>query len=498
MDLIFDILTGGGDEGAPARQLQVMGALDTDSVPNPADLTWVLVIAALCMLYMAWGIGANDVANSFATAFGANCLTIHQACVIAAVCELGGSVLLGGSVSDTIRKGMMDIKLYAGDEGRVIIMAGMTSVLLAAATWLLVASKYGLPVSTTHSAVGGVVAIAVASKGYDSVKWDKVGMIVLSWFVSPALASFVGFCSYAVIKKMVMQHEDSFRRAKIASPILVFILMFTVAMFTIYKGAKGIGLDKISTGAAIGISVAVSLVFAGISYPLMMWHAKNLEAKEAEKEAQKATEEAGTAAEKEKDPSHAEDVQVQVAEEANVEKVEEGIKFDQKTEMMFKSLVVVIAGFQSLAHGANDVANSVGPFGAVLAAKDGPLSKKTEIPIWVFFLAGGFIVIGLIMYGQQVMRTIGKNITEVTPSKACCAQWAATLVVLLATRLGLPISTTHAAVGGVLGVGLVDGTSAINWRVMVKIFFSWIITLPICGLAAAGTYALFLPAVLLG
>jgi len=165
------------------------------------------------------------------------------------------------------------------------------------------------------------------------------------------------------------------------------------------------------------------------------------------------------------------------------------------TERIFQSFVVVIAGFQSLAHGANDVANSVGPFGAVLAASGGELEKKSETPVWVFVAAGVMIVVGLAMYGRKVMSTIGSNITPMTPSKAACAQWAATCVVLFATRAGIPISTTHAAVGGVLGVGLVDGPKAIDWKLMAKVFLSWIMTLPLVGIAAAGAYALFLPAV---
>jgi len=164
------------------------------------------------------------------------------------------------------------------------------------------------------------------------------------------------------------------------------------------------------------------------------------------------------------------------------------------TERIFQCFVVIIAGFQSLAHGANDVANSVGPFGAVLAAAQGPLEKKSVIPVWVFVVAGACIVLGLGMYGRKVMATIGSNITPVTPSKAACAQWAATCVVLLATRLGIPISTTHAAVGGVIGVGLADGVKNVDYRVLLKIFASWVITLPLVAVAAAGAYALFLPA----
>ena len=196
------------------------------------------------MAFMAWGIGANDVANSFGTAFGAKCLTIRQAVVIAAVCEMCGAVLLGGHVSDTIRKGMMDVELYSGNEGRVLIMSGMMCVLLAAGAWLLLASKYGLPVSTTHSAVGGVIAFAITSRGYGSVAWDSVGMIVASWFISPAMSCAFAFILYSIIRRFVLQHDDSLRRAKIAAPFLTFLMTFIVAMFTIYKGAKGLGRRK--------------------------------------------------------------------------------------------------------------------------------------------------------------------------------------------------------------------------------------------------------------
>jgi len=464
---------------------------------NPNDLDWVLWISGFCMAFMAWGIGANDVANSFGTAFGARCLTIRQAIVIAAVCELAGAVLLGGHVSDTIRKGMMDVDLYSGDEGRCLIMAGMTGVLLAAATWLLLASKYGLPVSTTHSAVGGVIAFAITSRGYGSVKWSKVGMIIASWFISPALSAIFGFCLYSAIRFFVLRHEDSFRRAKIASPILVFLMTFILAMFTIYKGAKGVGLHKTDPGVAVGSSIAISAVAAALSMLFVKWWSGRLEKMEASARAEKEKELSevnlgGEAAEPAKPTGEPNKELSQV-------KLEEGGAVEceefSNTERIFQCFVVVIAGFQSLAHGANDVANSVGPFGAVLAASDGELEKKSEIPVWVFVVAGLCIVIGLAMYGRHVMATIGKNITPITPSKAACAQWAATCVVLIATRAGIPISTTHAAVGGVLGVGLADGVRNIDWKVMVKVFGSWIVTLPLVGIAAAGTYALFLPAV---
>lgn len=463
------------------------------SYPNPDDLTWVLVVAGLCMAFMAWGIGANDVANSFGTAFGAQCLTIKQAVVIAAVCELTGAVLLGGAVSDTIRKGMMDIDLYSGDEGRVLIMAGMTAVLLAAASWLLLATRYGLPVSTTHSAVGGVIAFAITSRGYGSVNWSKVGMIVASWFISPALSCVCGFFLYSMIRFFVLNHDDSFRRAQIATPILIGLMTLIVALFTIYKGAKGIGLHKTDPAVAVGISLAIAAVAGGVSIPFVRWWSGKLERGEI-----KSVIQPDAANENEMDSAVPDQAESKKPTETKAAELEEGKVKESPfsdTERIFQSFVVVIAGFQSLAHGANDVANSVGPFGAVLAARGGELEKKSETPVWVFVAAGFMIVVGLAMYGRKVMATIGSNITPMTPSKAACAQWAATCVVLFATRAGIPISTTHAAVGGVLGVGLVDGPKNIDWKLMAKVFLSWVMTLPLVGIAAAGAYALFLPAV---
>jgi len=482
-------------------------------VPAPEDLTWLVVLAGFSMMYMAWGIGANDVANAFGPAFGARSLTITQACVIAAVCEASGAILMGASVSDTIRKGMMSIKLYSGDDGRVLILVGMTAVLIGAATWLLVASKFGLPVSTTHSAVGGVIAIAVISKGYASVKWAKVGMIIASWFISPAMSCLASWAIYMIIKKCVLQHPDSMRRAKLATPIFVFIVTFVVALFTIYKGGKGLGLHKTTIGMALGMSAAISAVAALAAYPFVSWWARKI----MEKEGQAIPSELQGKLE-EPSKGNPEDNQTvgsaQTTEdaiivgldevlaardevkpkEAKKEEVEERVAFTP-TEQLFTGPVVIIAGFFSLAHGANDVANSVGPFGAVLAAFDGPLEKKTEIPLWVFVAAGVAIVIGLATFGIHVMQTIGNKITPITPPKAFVVNFAATLVVLIATKAGIPISTTHASVGAVVGVGLADGAGNVSWKVMSKVFLSWILTLPIVGISAAGIFAMLLPCV---
>lgn len=474
------------------------------------------------MMYMAWGIGANDVANAFGPAFGARSLTVKQACIIAAFCEAGGAILMGGSVSDTIRKGMMSVKLYEGDDGRVLIMVGMTSVLIAAATWLLVASKFGLPVSTTHSAVGGVIAFAITSKGYGSVKWEKIGMIVASWFISPVMSGVMAAVLWLSIYHLVLKHPNSLQRAKLAAPVLVFLVTFVVSLFTVYKGGKGLGLNKTTPEAAVGVSIAISLPLAALSYPFVTWWAgkvltenakgatKGEQAKDGNQETSVAPTtpyEVDCAADTFNTDGQPADTKPEVCadklaslEEGGkkavaMEEEEPALQEQTQTEKMFTGLVVIIAGFFSLAHGANDVANSVGPFGAVLSAFDGPLEKKSEIPLWVFVAAGVMIVVGLATYGVHVMRTIGGKITPMGPPHAFCVNFASTIVVLIATRAGIPVSTTHASVGAVLGVGIANGLRKVDWKVMGKVFLSWILTLPIVGITAAGIFALFLPCV---
>lgn len=423
---------------------------------------------------------------------------------------------MGGSVSDTIRKGMMSVSLYDGDDGRVLVMVGMTSVLLAAATWLLVASKYGLPVSTTHSVVGGVIAFAVSSKGYSSVKWGKIGMIVASWFISPVLSGVMASILWLSLHHLVLKHPDSLRRAKLAAPVLVFLVTFVVALFTVYKGGKGLGLSKTTPEVAVAVSVALSLPIAAISFPFVTWWAgkeqtdvasdgKELatseQPKEVSQEAQttppESTPESGIDVSLEKSDVNT-DRDASLEEgcvDAVVKETGEPLQEQTQTEKMFTGLVVIIAGFFSLAHGANDVANSVGPFGAILAAFDGPLEDKADIPIWVFVGGGVMIVVGLATYGVHVMRTLGNKITAMSPPHAFCVNFASTIVVLIATRAGIPVSTTHASVGAVLGVGIANGVREVDWNVMGKVFLSWILTIPIVAITAAGMFAFLLPTV---
>jgi phosphate/sulfate permease len=291
------------------------------------------------------------------------------------------------------------------------------------------------------------------------------------------------------------------------------MISFVVALFTIYKGGKGLGLHKTSPAVAIGISAGVSVLLGLLSYPFVGWWARKCEANMTKQEEAEATSVPSTPGNSEvpcevaKGDPEAQAEQPEDQQPTTVDEIEVAVKAIEipqdpkevartaQTEQLFTGFVVIIAGFFSLAHGANDVANSVGPFGAVLSAYEGELKKKSEIPIWVFIASGFMIVVGLATYGVHVMKTLGTKITAMTPSRAFCVNFASTIVVLIATRAGIPVSTTHASVGAVLGVGIAQGARSVQWKVLVKVFLSWILTLPIVGVTAMGVFALLLPTV---
>lgn len=357
----------------------------------------------------------------------------------------------------------------------------------------------------------------MASKGYGSVKWGKVGMIVLSWVLSPAMSGAVGFITYWLLKKLVLSADDRavvLARSKIAGPFIVFIMTLVVAFFTIYKGGKGIGLDDIPTGVAAGLALGIAAFFGAASIPVVKWWISSaapagvaLEGAQPELDAIDTSSAPALVVDVEDNPAETANIPTGSPKKAAPAGVDEpepqektALQNAQKEKVdevdkLFRGFVVIVAGFMSLAHGANDVANSVGPFAAVLAASNGELQKKTAIDVWVFCVAGVMICIGLATYGYHVMQTIGTKVTPLDAPKAFCANFAATLVILIATKAGIPVSTTHASVGAVMGVGLVDGRDNVDWTVMARIGLSWIITLPICALAMAAVFTFLLPTV---
>jgi len=392
-----------------------------------------ITLACVFGFFMAWGVGANDVANAMGTSVGSKAITIKQAIIIATVFEFAGAFLAGGQVTATIRKGIIDTSSVAGSPE--IIIFGMLASLLAAGIWLLVASRWGWPVSTTHTIVGAIVGFALVGIGVDAVKWGKIGTIVSSWVVSPLLAGSIAFALFMSVQKLILGTTEPLKNAKRYVPVYIFAVGFIIALVTLMKGLKHVGI-KLDTGENIMIAILSGFIvmFIGKLYIAKLKF----------------------------DPSADKDFHF-----TNVEKI-------------FAVLMMVTACAMAFAHGSNDVANAIGPLAAVISivSSGGELAQKSPLPLWVLLLGGGGIVIGLVTYGHKVIATVGTGITELTPSRGFAATLAAATTVVIASGTGLPISTTHTLVGAVLGVGLARGIASLNLNVVRTIFMSWVITLP--------------------
>ena len=395
--------------------------------------TTYLVLAVVFGLFMAWGIGANDVANAMATSVGSKALTLRQALLVAAVFEFLGAYLAGGEVTSTIRKGIVDTSMLAGTPE--LLIYGMLASLLAAGCWLLLASRLGWPVSTTHSIVGAIVGFAAVGIGMEAVKWSKVGSIVMSWVVSPVLAGTIAFLLFMSVQKLVLDTANPLRNAKRYVPVYIFLAGFIMSLVTLFKGLKHVGLE-LSVGQSYGIAFIFGLLIMMVG---VFFISRIKIDPEADREFHYA----------------------------NVEKI-------------FAVLMIVTACSMAFAHGSNDVANAIGPVAAVVSTvqSGGVVGQKSALPAWVLLVGAVGIVLGLMMLGKYVMRTVGTGITELTPSRGFACELAAATTVVLASGTGLPISTTHTLVGAVLGVGIARGIAALNLRVVRTIVLSWVVTLP--------------------
>jgi PiT family inorganic phosphate transporter len=399
---------------------------------------WYLGLAAAFGLFMAWGIGANDVANAMATSVGSKALTIKQAILVAAVFEFAGAFLAGGQVTATIRNGIIDASSV--ESNPELLIFGMLAALLAAAVWLLIASRKGWPVSTTHSIVGAIVGFAVVGIGVEAVYWSKVVTIAASWVISPMLSGLLAFFIFMSVQKFILGTKDPLKNARKYVPFYIFAVGFILALVTMLKGLKHVGLD---------LSYFQSLIVAIVSGLITM--------------------SIGTFAISRIKIDPSQDASFRFT---NVEKI-------------FGILMVFTACGMAFAHGSNDVANAVGPVAAIVSiVKTGVVVQKSPLSTWILLLGAVGIVLGLATYGWRVIRTVGKNITELTPSRGFAAELAAASTVVIASGTGLPISTTHTLVGAVLGVGIARGIGALNLRVIRNIMLSWIVTLPAGGLLA--------------
>ncbi|ATC95920.1 inorganic phosphate transporter [Pseudoalteromonas tunicata] len=405
--------------------------------------TTLIIIAAVVGFIMAYGIGANDVANAMGTSVGSKALTIKQAILIAMVFEFAGAYLAGGQVTSTIRNGIIDSAAFI-DIPELLIL-GMISALLAAGTWLLVASALGWPVSTTHSIIGAIIGFALVAVGSEAVQWDKVMGIVGSWIITPAISGFIAYLIFMSAQKLIFDTDEPLKNAKRYVPFYMGLAGFVMSLVTIKKGLKHVGIHLGATEGYL-LSIAIAIVVGVIGAVVI--------------------------ARMKMDPQADRKMQF-----TNVERV-------------FAVLMVLTACCMAFAHGSNDVANAIGPLAAVVSIvqHDGEIVKKAELVWWILPLGGLGIVAGLAILGKKVIKTIGEGITHLTPSRGFAAELAAASTVVIASGTGLPISTTQTLVGAVLGVGMARGIAALNMGVVRNIVISWVVTLPIGAVLAIVIY----------
>lgn len=405
---------------------------------------FTLYLAVALGLYMAFSIGANDVANAMGTSVGSKALTIKQAILIAGVLEFLGAFLVGGQVTKTVRGGILDPQISAA--APELIVYGMLAALMAAGTWLVVASRLGWPVSTTHSIVGAIAGFGIVAFGVGVVQWEQLTQIVASWVVSPLLCGILAYLIFSAIKWTILRHPDPVRRTRKWAPLYIFSVVVVISLVTLFKGLQNVDLDL--TLAESLLWSGILGIFAVIAGHFLLGMIGN----------RPVTETGDTAS---------------------------GNGQMAVVEKMFGVLQIMSACAVAFAHGSNDVANAIGPLAAVVnISQSGVVNPESPVPSWLLLVGGIGIVIGLATMGYRVMATIGTKITELTPTRGYSAEFAAAITIVLASRLGLPISTTQTLVGGVMGVGLAQGVKALDLSILGRIAASWIITVPVGALLA--------------
>lgn len=415
----------------------------------------LLIIGSFTAFLTSMTIGANDVANSFATSVGAGVLTMRNALVIAAVFEFLGAFLMGSHVTNTIRKGIVDVDTF-GDDAEGLAL-GMLCASVATGMWLALATWMKVPVSTTHSSVGSIIGFSLVYGGFDSIKWEKVGLIVLSWFASPLLSGTLTISLLSAIKKFALNGDDQLVKTMRIMPFVVGLTLFINSFFIIYKGTPALGLKSLDIWEGIGYSFGVGIVGGGSMYwiiktwvydKVMNWTDEDL---------------------------------------AHIETVSRKFKqiqiFNLKVEKMFSYLQIFTACMSAFAHGANDVANSIAPYATIVNIwmNDGQFNEKSVVPLWILAGGGVGIVMGLALFGRKVIDRMGKELSEITAVRGFSMELGASLSVVTASRLGIPVSTTHCQVGSIVGGALTDGKKNVDWKIFKNILLSWFVTLPIAG-----------------
>ncbi|KAJ1644142.1 hypothetical protein LPJ64_004154 [Coemansia asiatica] len=531
---------------------------------DPRDYTWIFAAGIVSSICDAFGIGANDVANSFASSVSSGSLTLAQACIVACFTEFLGAFLLGSSTSETIKGGILSVERFATRPE--LLMLGMLCALIGSASWVLFASKKGMPVSTTHSIIGAIIGVGIAAFGGDAIQWGYSGVakIITSWFVSPVAAGIVTSIIYLPTRFFVLESHNSLERGIRAIPIYFFGTALIGSFYIIYKGAPGTDASKLSTGAIVGISFGIAAAISAFSWFFFVkWLRRRIVGKESIRwyhifvihfikyrpapppppaaESDSSVEmssqiESGSGADNKISVSNIKNIDdIDIDEDtadASAEQKDKTImsrtmellskvkyyalrgirkdvrnlenkkladvheaakKFDDDTEYLFSFLQVITACLASFAHGSNDVANAVGPISSIYdiwktARVD--VSGTAPVPTWILAMAGAAIDLGLITFGYHVMRKLGNGVTYLSPSRGFSAELGTSLTVLTASKIGLPVSTTHCITGAITAIGLCNGNfRALNWKMLAWCFMSWIFTLPIAGLIAGLLFA---------
>jgi len=397
----------------------------------------ILIIGFVFGFYMAWNIGANDVANSMTPAVGAKAITIRQAVLIAGILNIVGATFIGSHVTNTIRNGIVSTEVMSDPN---VVLAGALAAMLAAALWVSFATWRSLPVSTTHSIVGAMIGFGITAGGFSAIKWEKLGAIVLSWIISPVFSLIIGFIMFKVIIKVILSRDAVFKQSIRTSPYFIGITIFVVVLSFVFKTPLGKKLT-ISTPMAL---IAAFIFAAAFGYLGKMLLKKFL-------------------SQKEENTNGAEEV--------------------------FRRIQIGTACYIALAQGANDVANAIGPLAVIyFLVQTGTVGVQVPVPIFLLLFGGVGIALGIGMAGKRVMTTIGTKITTLTNTRGFAVSFSAATTVLIASKLGLPVSTTHAAVGGVMGVGLARGLDAVNFRIIFQIMIYWILTVPASAITSMIVY----------
>jgi len=501
------------------------------------DFYWLVWTGAIVAFIMAFGIGANDAANTFGTSVGAKSLKLWQAMIICAICEVAGCLLMGKNVTDTVRKGIVKPDAFYSQPD--ILMIGMYSALIGASSWLIIATRYGMPVSTTHSIIGAVLGFGLSWPAATStINVSKVVLVVISWIASPLLAGVFAAGFYALFRWAVLRRNNAFKASKIFYPIVLFAMFFIMSLFIVVKGAgRHKVIKELEIGWAILVSVGVGIVATLLIYFTVFWFCifpriRSLDEKEVAEKWKVAIKE-GAVEELDTNDLDIDDVgadktpqidggDVESPKDGKAIEEEEGKKgnciarmwnayignqgdrvheeidgfaakmhansetYPPKVELLFSGVQIATAAFDSFAHGANDTANALGPLAAVVIIyQTGTVSEKSDTPIWAILLCCAGLAVGLGLWGWRVIRQMGVKLVKVTPSRGYVMELSSAFAVIVASKLGIPVSTTHCQVGAEIGVGMVDGgkkcAKSVNWKLMAQVFLAWVVTLIFAG-----------------